>query len=392
MKRPGRRDGHGGPKSGDEPEDEERARAERARRERIRAQKRLAAKAGGESGGERAPKSKEKAKPTGEKPKGEKSKPTGERPKGEKPKAGRPKARAAKAESPKPGRNKAGASKAGAPRPGGARAAKPRTRGKREKRGAGVGSALKQGVSATRSRTKGVPSRVGAVVLKALGAVFAIFFGVIGFVLGLILFVLAFLRGPVRAGLAALGRMLRLASRVVTPARVLTVVVAGAAVLLALSQFADYRSISVGTDAYAEVQTVAPAPEQGRDETGSAHSYLMVPLAVVALGLLAAAVIGRRPRLCRGVAAIGAVAVLVSLLVDRPAGLDLGDLELQYDGVQATLLGGFYAQLFAGALLIAAALLLGRELRPAAAADEVRGSRREPRRLTRRPPPEGARA
>ena len=127
----------------------------------------------------------------------------------------------------------------------------------------------------------------------------------------MLLFVLAFLRGPVRAGLAAIGRFLRVASRIVTPARALTVVVAGAAVLLALSQFADYRSVTVGTDAYAEVETVAPAPEKERDETGSAHAYLMVPLAVVALGLLAAAVIGRRWRLCRGIAAIGVVAVLV---------------------------------------------------------------------------------
>ena len=134
-----------------------------------------------------------------------------------------------------------------------------------------------------------MPSRVGGAVLKALGAVFAIFFDVLGFVIGVLaLSSLAFLRGPVRAGLAAIGRFLRHASRMVTPARALTVVVAGAAVLLALSQFADYRSVSVGTDAYAEVETVAPAPEKERDETGSAHAYLMVPLAVGRAGACSA--------------------------------------------------------------------------------------------------------
>ena len=45
--------------------------------------------------------------------------------------------------------------------------------------------------------------------------------------------------------------------RALTPVRVLAAVVAGAAVLLALSQFADYRGVSIGTDAYAEVATVA---------------------------------------------------------------------------------------------------------------------------------------
>ena len=183
MKRPGRRDGQGGPESGEEPGDEERARAERSR---IRAQKRLAAKAGGESADGSPAKGKAASK--------------------------------AKPENPSPARAKGGRARTGRP-----------TAKQRGRRGAGVGAALKQGVSATRSQTRGVPSRAGGAVLKALGAVFAIFFAALGFVIGVILFVLAFLRGPVRAGLEVAGRFLRLASRVVTPARALTVVVAGLA-------------------------------------------------------------------------------------------------------------------------------------------------------------------
>ncbi len=387
MKRPGWLGGQGGPEAGDEPEDEERTRAERARRERLRAQRRLAAKAAGEDEGKESPeKPQAKRKPKADvKPKADAKATTGSKPKdrkepkpktGAKPETGaKPKAESGGKDS---GRAKAGTGKA-------------RTRKRGAHAGGGAGTALKRGVQATRSRTKGVPARIAQTVLKTLGAIFAIFFDVVGFVLNVLIWIVGTLAGPTRAVAGAVARFLHAASRQVTPARALAVVVAGAAILLALSQFADYRSISVGTDAYAEVETVAPAPETERDETGSAHSYLMVPLAIAALGLLGVAVARRRWRLCRAIAAIGAVAVLVSLLIDRPAGLDLGDLEQAFDGVRATLLGGFYAQLFAGALLVASSLLLGRELRPAAVAAEAPARPR--RRPLRRPPKtEGARA
>ena len=52
--------------------------------------------------------------------------------------------------------------------------------------------------------------------------------------------------GPGRALLARLVAFGALVSRVLTPARALALVVAGGAVLLALSQFADYRGVSIG--------------------------------------------------------------------------------------------------------------------------------------------------
>jgi hypothetical protein len=364
-----RRRGQGGPDSEDQPEDEERARRERARRERLRAQRRLAAKAGGVAEDPAAAKKQAAG--------------SGKRTAAKKQTAGSPKRTAPKKQA------AGGKGRATAGTKGSEKARKPPAK----RRGAGVGAALKQGVSATRKQTRGVPTQVGAAVLKALGVVFGIIFAVLAFVMNAVIWVIAFLRGPVRAALAAFGRFLRAASRAVTPARALIVVVAGAAILLALSQFADYRSVTIGTDAYAEVETVAPAPERDRDQTGSAHSYLMVPLALAALALLAAALLGRRRNLLRGVTAIGVIAILVSLLVDRPAGLDPGDLEQSFDGVEAALLGGFYAQLFSGALLVVASLLLSREL---AGAPERRGARRpRPERGTRerRPPKaEGARA
>jgi hypothetical protein len=119
----------------------------------------------------------------------------------------------------------------------------------------------------------------------------------------------------------------------------------------------------------------------------------MVPLALISLGLLAAALLGGRRNLLRGVTAIGVIAILVSLLVDRPAGLDTGDFEQSFDGVEAALLGGYYAQLFAGALLVAASLLLSRELAGAPEKRDARRPRPERGPRERRPPKaEGARA
>lgn len=261
-----------------------------------------------------------------------------------------------------------------------------------------LGSALKQGAGDTRGRSKGVPSRLGKQLLNAGGVGFGIFFDLLGFVLNLLLAVVAWVAGPLRRVAGALRRAAHAASRALTPTRALTVVVAGAAVLLALSQFADYRGISIGTDAYTEVATVAPAPERERSETGSAHGYAMVPVAIVALVLLLGAVSGRRWQLCRLIALGGVAAVVVALLIDRPAGQDPGEAAVAYQGVRASLLGGFYAQLFAGALLAASAMLLGRELRLAAAGSPARSGPRRPRErggrgvLRRTTKPEGARA
>lgn len=369
----------------------EKTRSERVQRERLRAQRRLAAKAKAGEGSGEAPtgKSESKDEPKSKRPVKPKleSKPESKRtPESEskrKPERGRGRGR-----KPARARSRDRAASGG----GQKRSSSPRVRA--VKAGAGLGSALKQGLQATRSSGKGVPTRLARGGLAALGAVYAIFFDLLGFVLNVLIAIGLFLAGPCKAALSGLRWVVRFASRVVTPARVLTLAAAAAAVLLALSQFADYRSVSVGTDAYDEVATVAPAPERERAETGSAHSYLMVPLAGASLLLLGAAAAGRRWRLCRLVALAGVVAIIVALLVDRPAGLDSGQLELQYDGVEARLLGGFYAQLFSGLVLATSALLLGRELRLAGAAKPARDEpRKERRRLLRRPPkPQGARA
>lgn len=258
--------------------------------------------------------------------------------------------------------------------------------------GKGALVALKRGATETWSRARRTLPKLGSAAFGLIVGAFAIFFTGLGYALRALIAVYLRVAPPVSAALRLARRALDATSRLLTPARALAVVVAVAALLLALSQFADYRNISIGNDAYAEgLQTVAPAPVRETATTGSAHSYMMVPLVAIALILLGAALTGRW-RLCRLIALIGVVAIAVGLIHDRPTGLDIGDAGLAYTGVKATLLGGFYAQLFSGLLLALSALLLGRELKLAGAAHPARASRAW-RRLHRRDPrAEGARA
>ena len=180
----------------------------------------------------------------------------------------------------------------------------------------------------------------------------------------------------------------RLGLRHVTPARAVAAVYLLAIVSLAASQWVDYRTISVGTDAYSgDLAAVAPAPEVNRQQAGDAHLWAFVPLAGAALVGLVLALMGR-PRAARLLIAVGVAAIVISVAVDARKGLDEGNAALTYEGAAAHLLEGFWLQIAAGAVLIAGGLLLPGYLRPAPAASSagttaVRGLWRARRLLTR---------
>ncbi|MBK5118268.1 MAG: hypothetical protein JJE23_15315 [Thermoleophilia bacterium] len=174
-------------------------------------------------------------------------------------------------------------------------------------------------------------------------------------------------------------------SRAITPTRGLLIAAIGCAVLLALSQFADYRSVEIGVDSSdAGIASLAPTPEVGRAELGSAHAYAMVPVAILVIAILAVAARTGRWQLCRLVALIGVIVVAVSLFIDRPTGLDEGAIARDFADAEATLLGGFWVQVFAGIGLIVTSLMLGAEIRRARPSgargkdERKRGSRRKP--------------
>jgi hypothetical protein len=164
------------------------------------------------------------------------------------------------------------------------------------------------------------------------------------------------------AALEAGGRCIAVVERVVTPSGTVAVVTAGAALLLATSQFIDYRGVEIGAPAYQDVQAVAPAPQTDRQTMGSVHGYAMLPVAAVALVALAFA-LGGRWRLGRVISLLGALTIAVSLLFDARRGLEEGEAALAYQGAHAVLIEGFWVQLSSAAVLLIGGLLVTRYVR-----------------------------
>ena len=177
-------------------------------------------------------------------------------------------------------------------------------------------------------------------------------------------------------GAALEGGTVGFLERRATPERVLVAVTIAAATCLALAQFEPYRGVDVGRPDYAGVSTVAPPPQTEISDTGSAHAYLLLPLAAVAAAIAVLALVGRRWRLARLVAAAGAIGIVVSLAIDLPKGLEAGTAGVAFAGSKATMKEGFYVQLAASATLVACGLLLGPYLRSAEGPARGRSPRR----------------
>lgn len=168
---------------------------------------------------------------------------------------------------------------------------------------------------------------------------------------------------------------------VVTPLRATLVVAVAAAVALAVSQFLDYRGVAVGAAdyaAYPDIEPIAPPPQVERDPAGSAHAYLLLPVALAALLALALALRGRA-RLARLAAVLGAFSLAVVLIVDRPAGLDEGTTVRDFAGAEASLEYGFYIELAAAGVLLATSLIAARHARLARSRPRRRSARRPAR-------------
>jgi hypothetical protein len=170
------------------------------------------------------------------------------------------------------------------------------------------------------------------------------------------------LRGPLRRVREVTRGAMRATDRAVTPSRAVAAVVLAAAVLLGLSQFVDYRGVGIGVPLYEGVEAVAPPPQTDRQPAGSAHSYVLLPIAVLVLGAMAFALRGRW-QLGRAISLLGVIGVAVSLLIDIPAGLDEGEAALGFEGAEAMLVEGFWIQLACSGVLVVTGLLLGRYVR-----------------------------
>jgi hypothetical protein len=140
--------------------------------------------------------------------------------------------------------------------------------------------------------------------------------------------------------------------RHVTPLRTVAFVGVAAAVGLGASQFFDYHGVAVDAPNYAgEVGVVAPAPVTGTASAGSAHLWILLPVAAAGAVLVIATYLGRT-RLAGAVAVCGLLGVAVALAIDLPQGLEAGRPGLAFSGAQAELLEGFWTELACSAILM----------------------------------------
>lgn len=160
-------------------------------------------------------------------------------------------------------------------------------------------------------------------------------------------------------GLASTGRRAAIrASALLTPWRATCLAVLAAAACLVVAQFVDYRAVEVGEPGYAGLPA-ASAPAVGAETAGQAHAYLLLPVGLLAAALALAALRDERRRgLGRVVFALGALSLAVALLVDLPAGRDVGAEASRFAGARAVLYDGFYAEIAAAAGLMLGGLLL----------------------------------
>jgi hypothetical protein len=147
------------------------------------------------------------------------------------------------------------------------------------------------------------------------------------------------------------------ASAVFTPRRAIGAVIVAAGACLIVSQFLDYRAVEIGQPGYAGLTGVAHPPTVDVKTAGAAHSYLLVPLGLVAIALGTLGAARDRRRLGLAVAVLGLIAIAAILLVDLPNGLDAGAQTSRFAGAEAVLEDGFYAELAAAAGLVLAGLL-----------------------------------
>ena len=140
--------------------------------------------------------------------------------------------------------------------------------------------------------------------------------------------------------------------RYVTPLSTSAFVGVAAAVGLGVSQFFDYHGVQVDTPGYAgKLGAEVPVPITGTETAGSAHLWLLLPVAAAAV-ILIVAVYRQRPRLAGAVSVCGVLGIAIAVGIDLPQGLDAGRPGLAFTGTEAVLLQGFWAEVACSGVLI----------------------------------------
>ena len=158
--------------------------------------------------------------------------------------------------------------------------------------------------------------------------------------------------------LGAAGALLLSVERLMTPRRAAFAVAGAGVVVLAISQFIDFRAIEVGRSGYSAVQEIARAPRIEVQTPMDAHSVLLLAVGLAAAGCLAGLALTGRRIFALGLSVTGLMTIAVALVIDLPKGLDTEEAAIAFTGVAAVLLAGFWLQVAAGVVLATTGMLL----------------------------------
>jgi len=192
-------------------------------------------------------------------------------------------------------------------------------------------------------------SWIGPYITRALLFVIQLIGALIALILAIAQLVIGWTATRLIDAVILTGDLLR---RNVKPLNTVAFVGIAAAVGLGVSQFFDYHGVEVDAPGYAgEIGAIAPAPITATETAGSAHLWVLLPVAAAALLLIVATYRGR-PRLAGAVSVCGVLGIAVAVAIDLPQGLDAGRAGLAFTGTKAVLLQGFWAEVASSAVLI----------------------------------------
>lgn len=136
----------------------------------------------------------------------------------------------------------------------------------------------------------------------------------------------------------------------------------GAGILMIVAELSPILRIEIKQSGTCEIVAEPALRSQCAPTGGDRHSYALLVLGVLTLAMAWGAGVGRSRAAAAALVAIGLAVLAISLIADLPAVNETGAIGVRFDEAASTPAAGFFIELVAGAVAIAAgALRLFRE-------------------------------
>ena len=221
-----------------------------------------------------------------------------------------------------------------------------------------VGNAISRGLRATADETGRAIRFLAGRVTALTGRIGTGLLVVAEIVLAVGAALLTGLGRVVAAVASAAARVARRLDRVLTPFRAVLAVSILAGVMLAISQFLDYRAVEIGSAGYDQILDLTRAPRTDVQTPIDAHSIVLLVASLIALAASVGMGLTGRRAFGLPVLAVGVIALVTGLAVDLPRALDSAAASAAYADAEPILLGGFWLEIASGAVLTAGGLIM----------------------------------